>query len=308
MIEFIEFNENKTGIKFISRFDKDKIVTLSISDGYTGLNLWKDRIVIKPNIIYFFNAKIFSKERNFEIYDEYEDEKLFSIFINLDGYPSIREEDKLNILKSYNYDYKEEGVGLPVFEIFLNKTYENEDIQIKENDIVFDIGGNIGIFTYYAICKDAKEVHVFEPGKKEYNSIKNNIINNFNNVYGNNCAVDKNKGPIKFYINDNSSVRNSTTNNSDTFYEVNAINLEEYTEENNIKQIDFLKIDCEGCEYEMIKYLSDDFLRTKINKIVMEFHKDLNSTETLLLLSKLEKNGFINTVKGDIIFSINKNK
>ena len=76
----------------------------------------------------------------------------------------------------------------------------------------------------------------------------------------------------------------------------------------NIKQIDFLKIDCEGCEYEVIKYLSDDFLRTKINKIVMEFHKDLNSTETLLLLSKLEKNGYMNTVKGDIILSINKNK
>jgi len=92
------------------------------------------------------------------------------------------------------------------------------------------------------------------------------------------------------------------------FYEVNAINLEEYTNDKNIKQIDFLKIDCEGCEYEVIKYLSDDFLRTKINKIVMEFHKDLNSTETLLLLSKLEKNGYINTVKGDIILSINKNK
>jgi len=40
----------------------------------------------------------------------------------------------------------------------------------------------------------------------------------------------------------------------------------------------------------------------------MEFHKDLNSTETLLLLSKLEKNGYINTVKENIILSINKNK
>ena len=143
MIEFIEFNENKTGIKFLSKFDNDKTVILSVSDGYTGLNLWKDRINIKPNVIYFFNAQIFSSERKFEIYDEHENEKLFSIFVKLNGYPSIQKQDKLNILKSYNHDYKEEGVGLPVFEIFLNKTYESEDVQIEENDIVFDIGGTL---------------------------------------------------------------------------------------------------------------------------------------------------------------------
>ena len=89
MIEFIEFNSEKTGIKFLSHFSTPKTVTLLISDGYTGLNLWKDKITISPNFYYHFNAQIFSSERQFEIFYEYENEKLFSVFLKLNNYPSI---------------------------------------------------------------------------------------------------------------------------------------------------------------------------------------------------------------------------
>jgi FkbM family methyltransferase len=306
MIEFIELNENKTGIKFLSKYMEEKTIVVSVSDGYTGLNLWKDKIKISPNTYYFFSSDIFSYERNFEIYNEDEDEKLFSLYIAVDNYPSIQKQDKLNILKSYKYDHLEQGVGLPVFEIFLNKAYENSDVHIKENDIVFDVGGNIGIFSYYAICKNAKEVHTFEPGIKQFESIEKNIINKFDNVYGNNCAVGKEEGSTNLYISDVSSVVNSTTNLSNNFYEVDLVNIEDYADKNKIKKIDFLKIDCEGCEYEVIESLSDNFLKTRINKIVMEYHKDLNDNDTTLLIKRLEENGFINTIKGDIIYSNKK--
>ena len=68
MIEFIEFNSEKTGIKFLSHFSTPKTVTLLISDGYTGLNLWKDKITISPNCNYHFSVPIFSSERQFEIF------------------------------------------------------------------------------------------------------------------------------------------------------------------------------------------------------------------------------------------------
>ena len=68
MIEFVEFNPEKTGIEFLSHFPNPKTVTLLISDGYTGLNLWKDKITIPPNCNYHFSAQIFSSERQFEIF------------------------------------------------------------------------------------------------------------------------------------------------------------------------------------------------------------------------------------------------
>jgi FkbM family methyltransferase len=307
MIEFIEFNSEKTGIKFLSHFSTPKTVTLLISDGYTGLNLWKDKIIISPNLYYHFNAQIFSSERQFEIFDEFENEKLFSIFLKLDNYPSIEKIDKLKILKSYKYNSFEQGAGLPIFEIFLNKEYENETVKIQEGDIVFDIGANIGIFSLYSICKLAKEIHCFEPGEKQFNAIKNNLSNKFNNLYINNLAVTKNKGTTKFYLSD-SSVTNSTfAKLSDNYIEVETINIETYANNNNILKIDYLKIDCEGGEYEIIEFMNENFLRESVDKICLEYHifEDEDNLKLERLVNKLHKCGFIINKKGNMLYCKN---
>jgi hypothetical protein len=62
----------------------------------------------------------------------------------------------------------------------------------------------------------------------------------------------------------------------------------------NIKKCDFLKIDCEGCEYEIFKNTSKSTL-TKIFSIVMELHF-FNSKQKVkysLLKKRLKSNGFI---------------
>jgi FkbM family methyltransferase len=307
MIEFIDFTPEKTGIKFISKFPSPIIVNLLISDGYTGLNLWKDKITIEPNCIYFFNGHIFSSERQFEIFDEFENEKLFSIFIKINNYPSIKEQDKLNILKLYKYDSFEQGAGLPVFEIFLNKSYENKNVKIQEGDIVFDIGANIGIFSLYSLYNSAKEVHCFEPGEKQFKTIKNNLSNNFTNLYINNLAVTKNKGTTKFYISD-SSVTNSTfLKISDNYVEVKTIDIKSYVDDNLIPKIDYLKIDCEGAEYEIIESLDENFLKEKINKICLEYHIFENEDNLKLkkLINKLQTCNFTVDKKGTMLYCKN---
>ena len=67
MINFLEFINDNTGIKFNSLYSKEKNITVTISDGYTGLNLWKDKFTIYPNQSYFFSGNIYSAERKFEI-------------------------------------------------------------------------------------------------------------------------------------------------------------------------------------------------------------------------------------------------
>ena len=43
--------------------------------------------------------------------------------------------------------------------------YENEQIKISQNDIVFDCGANMGMFAAYAATQGAK-VYCFEPNEK----------------------------------------------------------------------------------------------------------------------------------------------
>jgi len=309
MIKFIDFTNEDTGIHFQSLFPSPKIVTVSVSDGYTGLNLWKDKITIHPETYYYFSADIYSSERQFEIFDEDENQKIFSIFIKLNDSPSIEELDTLNILKSYKYHIKERGVGLPVFEIFLNKEYENKDIKVQKDDIVFDIGANIGIFSLYSLYNQAKEVHSFEPGIEQFSAMQSNLCSKFPNLYVNNLAVTKNKSVTKFYTTD-SSVQNSLISHSipfNNYKEVNTIDIETYVNEHNIQKIDYLKIDCEGGEYEIIEHINKDFLQSKVDKIVLEYHhfKDKDKLKSEQLINKLISCNFTVEIKGNMIYCKN---
>ena len=58
---------------------------------------------------------------------------------------------------------------------------------------------------------------------------------------------------------------------SENFVRVDSMSLHEILHKNSIENCNFLKIDCEGAEYEIINSLSiDDF--NKIQNIVMEYH------------------------------------
>jgi hypothetical protein len=78
-----------------------------------------------------------------------------------------------------------------------------------------------------------------------------------------------------------------------------SVNLNSYILNNNIEKIDYLKIDCEGAEYEIIESLDENYLNNNIKKICIEYHlnKDgkINS-----IINKLNKCGFtINFEFGD---------
>ena len=191
---------------------------------------------------------------------------------------------------------------------FQFRNYEYENVKIQEGDIVFDIGANIGIFSLYSAYNLAKEIHCFEPGKEQFNAIRNNLSDKFNNLYANNLAVTKNKGTTKFYLSD-SSVTNSTfTNLSDNYIEVETIDLETYVNDNNILKVDYLKIDCEGGEYEIIEFMNENFLRESVDKICLEYHifEDEDNLKLEKLINKLHKCGFVTSKKGTMLYCKNK--
>ena len=70
------------------------------------------------------------------------------------------------------------------YENFFLKTNVGEDVIIKENDIIIDVGAHVGFFSIYAAKKASKGmVYAFEPSQESFRNLQRNIkLNNLDNV------------------------------------------------------------------------------------------------------------------------------
>ncbi len=156
--------------------------------------------------------------------------------------------------------------------IWIFDEYLKNKIDIQNKDIIIDIGGHVGLFALYAsqFCKKG-QIYSFEPVIENYNLFLKNVENNnLTNIKVFNTAVSKSDGKINLFLNSDQAAHSIFTK-SDLFKEVNSITLQKIFEENNIKNCDLLKIDCEGAEYEILENLPIKYF-TKIQKIIIECH------------------------------------
>ena len=121
--------------------------------------------------------------------------------------------------------------------------------------------------------------------------LDNISLNNIKNIFPYNIAVTKKTSIAKIFLNEDESGHSMYIKNKN-FIEINSKSLSDIFVENNIKECDFLKLDCEGAEYEIIESLSSDFL-VKIKKMVIEYHMADNNPELLeKLITKLKQFSF----------------
>ena len=200
-----------------------------------------------------------------------------------------------------------DGYDYPTFwEIFVNDEYDREPLCVVQNgDVVLDIGGNKGFFALNSIQKGASEVFCVEPVKDSFEQIVR-IANNFSNIKPINKAVGENDGTIEMYIDKDSSATNCVTTHGKLFGRdtnvIEVININ--TLIGQIKnKINFMKIDCEGSEFELFKTISDSNLQN-ISKIVVETHGDDIDN---FVKNKLIDSNFKVHKHGDILFAINMN-
>ena len=71
----------------------------------------------------------------------------------------------------------------------------------------------------------------------------------------------------------------------DSYYEVDIISLNDIIER---IEPNFLKMDCEGCEFEIIEHCD----LSKFNEIIFEHHAKMVGKKYDLLTTKLKKEGF----------------
>jgi len=197
-------------------------------------------------------------------------------------------------------------------EIFGYKFYNPIGFEVNDNDIVFDIGANAGFFSLYTAYQNKNsKVFAFEPVDRLYKMILDSKSNNnLDNLYVNNLAISNTNGEIEFNLSESHDGCHSLYNreSTDKKITVKTETLEYFCNSNNISKIDFLKLDCEGAEYEILLGLNLDFLKQKIKKISMEYHDDIVEEMTHEVLVKhLEKNNFEVKVTDGFLYAKNRN-
>lgn len=196
-------------------------------------------------------------------------------------------------------------------EIFYKQYYNPKGFEINEGDIVFDVGANSGFFTLYSSSKATNgKVFAFEPVPYLFEKINKTVsLNDIGNVVVENIAIGKDEDSSSFYI-------SKDHNGCHSFYKrdgeldkvtVKSKGLEKYCRENNITKIDFLKLDCEGAEYDILNNDSFEFIKNSIGKIAMEYHDNINNHKHTDIVRNLSDLGFYVKVNSGYIYAKNGN-
>jgi len=147
--------------------------------------------------------------------------------------------------------------------------------------IGIDCGANVGNITE-KFLSECDTVHAFEPNPHAFKKLKERFL--FNpKVFCHENAVLAKEGVVELYFHENSDkdeVRWSTGSSllnfksnvlKDKYVEVQAIDICSFISDLN-SEIEILKIDVEGVEYEIIHKLIDTGLVDIIKKIHVELH------------------------------------
>ena len=166
----------------------------------------------------------------------------------------------------------------------------------KKDGIFFDIGFNIGLWSFYA-SRYAKQIYAFEPVPELAEigtlNMKNNGITNVEVIQK---AVSNEDGKTTFYLSSNETMSslNKAINDTGKSLTVDCVSLSTFVKEKNINHIDFIKLDVEGSEDKILA--SDGFkdIVPKVDTVVFEWHSWTNASP-MVIADGLKHLGF--TVK-----------
>ena len=155
---------------------------------------------------------------------------------------------------------------LLVRELFDTNIYTSV-YDIKEGDVVVDVGASIGPFIYSILDKKPSRVYAFEPSKTEFPTMVKNTRG------GNVCQINK-----AIWEGD------GMTNALDTYFwdgYVETMKFKTFRELYGIERIDFLKTDCEGGEYYIFNEENIEFILENVGVISGEWHLDTPERKAL---------------------------
>jgi len=172
-----------------------------------------------------------------------------------------------------------------IYDIFVDKQY----VYLKvKNKNVLDIGAFVGDSAIYFILKGAKKVYAIEPHPESYKEMLENIkLNNMEDkIIPINLGISYNSDYVTINVKDIPFVISALFDSNNNGIKVPAGKLSDIIEKYNI-DAQVLKMDCEGCEYDII--LKDYDTIKEFDEIEFEYHADKTKIPASKLLEKLNK-------------------
>jgi len=190
-------------------------------------------------------------------------------------------------LSKYELDYVD-GASLyhQYREIVNKKIYIFSDNKEK-NYTILDCGANIGLASIELSRNyPNSKIIAFEPDPEIFEVLKKNT-KKISNIKINNCAIWTSAGETEFNSSPSDAGSMSAQTENSKKIKVRTEDIKKYLDE----KIDFLKIDIEGAEYEVIK-AAENKLHNVYN-IFVEYHcDDLKNNKFAEMVNILSKNNF----------------
>lgn len=159
--------------------------------------------------------------------------------------------------KTVDYGNSSFKINTEIWEKYsLNYFFNLIDKNKKFN--IIDIGANVGLYSLYAKHLPNSHFYSYEPFKFTYDLLNDNIkLNNITNVQTYNFGISDKKGKNILNVCLSQDGLNTMGANPLRFNDINPIEVEIDTLDNifynNNINVDFIKIDTEGYEYNILK-------------------------------------------------------
>ncbi len=193
--------------------------------------------------------------------------------------------DKLTIRKGIKITINGVGIRVPGRYLrYFESNYEKENFtflkeNIKPGTTCLDIGGHIGIYAVYMAKMKVAKVFSFEPTPASFSTLKKTVSLNHceNIIHIYQAAIAENTGKSNFYINKYRTAGADTTRiaegNSLVYFDsgenilkekfqVPTYSIDDFAQQHNLK-IDFIKIDAEGAELDILKGAQKTILKDR---------------------------------------------
>ncbi|MDE7062404.1 MAG: FkbM family methyltransferase [Lachnospiraceae bacterium] len=170
--------------------------------------------------------------------------------------------------------------------------YESGEVVIEKDDIVLDLGANIGMFSCVGAAK-GKAVYAFEPtpGTRKLLDQQKEL---YDNLMTEEYAVSNQVGTCMFAVNDMTTDNYNTGGNtlfaerlgdSAAQIEVKTITIDEFVRERGLESVDFIKADIEGAERYMLEGAKETLVRfaPKLSLCTYHLPDDPQVLEELIL-------------------------
>lgn len=179
-------------------------------------------------------------------------------------------------------------------EIFLSDVYDINSLknELNEESTVIDIGANVGFFPFLLLSKcRVKKILAFEPVPGNLKIFKltmtenTSVADRIQLVQGAVTGLDQNGVDLFLSGSDDLTENASIFSNPDSSGMVKiscpSFSLTKILRDNQIDTVDFLKMDCEGSEFDIV-YNTDPALFKKVKKMIVEVHEMKNDQRNTL--------------------------